>query len=153
MAGNLTARKVETAKPGKYSDGGNLYLIVAPTGTRKWVLRFTWRGKAKEMGLGSAALVSLAEARERAISACRKVANGINPIEDRKRAAGIPTFGAMVDIVHEALSAGFRNEKHKTQWKSTDVAPRFYPFLSSFPAVVLPCWAGEAAGACAEPLA
>jgi len=34
-----------------------------------------------------------------------------------------------------------------------DVAPKFYPVLSSFPAVALPCWAGEAAGACAEPLA
>ena len=54
MAGKLTARKVETAKPGKYSDGGNLYLIVSETGARKWVLRFTWRGRAKEMGLGSA---------------------------------------------------------------------------------------------------
>jgi hypothetical protein len=31
MAGGLTARKVETAKPGKYSDGGNLYLIVSET--------------------------------------------------------------------------------------------------------------------------
>ena len=54
MASRLTARKVETAKPGKYSDGGNLYLIVSETGSRKWVLRFTWRGGAKEMGLGSA---------------------------------------------------------------------------------------------------
>jgi len=53
MAGRLTARKVATAKPGKYSDGGNLYLIVSPTGSRKWVLRFTWRGRAKEMGLGT----------------------------------------------------------------------------------------------------
>lgn len=119
MAGNLTARKVETAKPGKYSDGGNLYLIVAPTGTRKWVLRFTWRGKAKEMGLGSAAVVSLADARDRATAARRKVAQGINPIEDRKRDGGIPTFGEMADTVRETLSAGFRNEKHKAQWKST----------------------------------
>jgi hypothetical protein len=58
------ARKVETAKPGKYSDGGNLYLIVSETGARKWVLRFTWRGRAKEMGLGSAGSVPLADARE-----------------------------------------------------------------------------------------
>jgi Arm DNA-binding domain len=72
MAGGLTARKVETAKPGKYSDGGNLYLIVAPNGSRKWVLRFTWRGRAKEMGLGSATAVSLADARERAASARRR---------------------------------------------------------------------------------
>jgi len=65
MASKLTARKVETAKPGKYSDGGNLYLIVSETGARKWVLRFTWRGRAKEMGLGSATSVLLADARER----------------------------------------------------------------------------------------
>jgi Arm DNA-binding domain len=119
MGGNLTARKIETAKPGKYSDGGNLYLIVSPTGSRKWVLRFTWRGRAKEMGLGSAARVPLADAREKAASACRKIAHGLNPIEERKRDHGIPTFGEMADTVREALAAGFRNEKHKAQWKMT----------------------------------
>lgn len=119
MAGKLTTRKVETAKPGKYSDGGNLYLIVSETGSRKWVLRFTWRGRAKEMGLGSAASVPLADARERATDARRKVARGLNPIEERKRDGGIPSFGDMADEVRESLSAGFRNEKHKAQWKST----------------------------------
>jgi hypothetical protein len=93
MAGKLTARKVQTAKPGKYSDGGNLYLIVSSTGSRKWVLRFTWRGKAK----GSADSVALADARENAASARRKLAQGVNPIDDRKRDAGIPTFGEMAD--------------------------------------------------------
>src|SRR6478735_7586782 len=119
MASKLTARKVETAKPGKYSDGGNLYLIVSETGSRKWVLRFTWRGRAKEMGPGSAASVPLADAREKAASARRKIAQGVNPIEARKRDGGIPTFGELADDVRETLSAGFRNEKHKAQWKST----------------------------------
>jgi integrase len=119
VVGKLTARKVETAKQGKYSDGGNLYLIVSDTGSRKWVLRFTWRGKAKEMGLGSAASVPLADARERAASARRSIAQGLNPIDERKRTVGIPTFGEVADEVREALSAGFRNEKHKAQWKST----------------------------------
>ena len=119
MASKLTTRKVETAKPGKYSDGGNLYLIVSKTGARKWVLRFTWRGRAKEMGLGSAAGVPLADAREKAASARRSIAQGLNPIEERKRDDGIPTFGEMADDVRETLSAGFRNEKHKAQWKST----------------------------------
>ena len=119
MAGKLSARKVETAKPGKYADGGNLYLIVSPTGSRKWVLRFTWRGRAKEMGLGSARSVTLADAREKAAAARRKIAQGLNPIEDRKRDSGIPTFGDMAESVHESLSAGFRNEKHKAQWKNT----------------------------------
>jgi integrase len=119
MASKLTARKVETAKPGKYSDGGNLYLIVSRTGSRKWVLRFTWRGRAKEMGLGSAASVPLTDARERAARARRKIAQGVNPIDERKRDGGIPTFGEMADDVWEILSAGFRSEKHKAQWKST----------------------------------
>jgi hypothetical protein len=119
MAGHLTARKVETAKPGKYGDGANLYLVVSKTGAKKWVLRFTWRGQPKEMGLGSAATVSLADAREKAASARRKIAQGLNPIDERKRDGDIPTFGEMADDVREALSAGFRNEKHKAQWKST----------------------------------
>src|SRR6516162_5742660 len=103
MIGRLTARKIETTKPGKYSDGGNLYLIVSPTGSRKWVLRFTWRGKAREMGLGTPATVPLAEAREKAANARRMVARGLDPILERKRTGGVPTFGEMVDQVHEAL--------------------------------------------------
>jgi hypothetical protein len=75
MTGRVTARRVETAKAGKYSDGHNLYLIVSPTGTRKWMLRFTWRGKAREMGLGTPASVSLADAREKAAQARRMIAS------------------------------------------------------------------------------
>ncbi len=77
MAGRLTARKVETAKPGKYSDGGNLYLVVAPRGTRKWVFRFTWRGRPKEMGLGSANAVALSDVREKAADARRRSGNAL----------------------------------------------------------------------------
>lgn len=119
MSGRLTARKVATAKPGKHSDGGNLYLIVSETGSRKWVLRFTWRGAAKEMGLGSANDVPLADARERAADARRTLSKGLNPIDERKRDSGIPSFGEMADIVCETLSAGFRNDKHKAQWRMT----------------------------------
>jgi integrase len=119
MAGKLNARKVQTAERGKYSDGGGLYLIVSPGGSRKWVLRFTWRGRPKEMGLGSAASVPLADAREKATSARRKIAQGLNPIEERKHDNGIPSFGEMADAVREALATGFRNEKHKAQWKMT----------------------------------
>lgn len=119
MSGHLTARKVATAKAGKHSDGGNLYLIVSDTGSKKWVLRFTWRGTAKEMGLGSANDVPLADARDRAADARRLLAKGANPIDERKRDTGIPTFGALADDVCEALSAGFRNGKHKAQWRMT----------------------------------
>ena len=138
MAGKLTARKVETAKPGKYADGGNLYLVVskarrkkdgadetaatADVSTRplrKWVLRFTLGGKAREMGMGSATTVSLAQARDLASQAMNRVARGLNPILERKRHADVPTFGEMADEVTKSLAAGFRNDKHKAQWVST----------------------------------
>jgi integrase len=119
MPGQLTARKVETAKSGKYGDGANLYLIVSKTGARKWVLRFTWLGNPREMGLGSTSGVTLADAREKAATARRQIAQGINPIDERKQKDGKPTFGEVADEVRLSLSAGFRNEKHKAQWKST----------------------------------
>jgi hypothetical protein len=119
MAGRLTARKVETAKAGKYSDGGGLYLLVSDGGSRKWVLRFMKHGRAREMGLGSAREVTLAEAREAAANARKLIREGKDPISERKRSGGVPTFGAMADQVHESLSAGFRNERHKAQWKSS----------------------------------
>jgi hypothetical protein len=47
----LTARKVETAKPGRYGDGQGLWLAVAETGACKWVFRFTWQRKVTETGV------------------------------------------------------------------------------------------------------
>ena len=117
--GRLTAKKVATATKGKYSDGGGLYLLVADTGSRKWVLRFMKHGRAREMGLGVPATVSLSDAREKAAHARRMIAQGLDPIAERKRTGGVPTFGELADQVRESLSAGFRNAKHKDQWKAS----------------------------------
>jgi integrase len=117
--GKLTARKVETAKPGKYGDGSGLQLAVAPTGAKKWVLRFLWQGKAREMGLGSFPEVSLAEAREKALAGRRFARGGVDPIAERRKDRGIPTFGELADEIADQLAEGFRNEKHKAQWRMT----------------------------------
>jgi integrase len=111
--GKLTARKVETAKPGNYGDGG------APTGAKKWVLRFLWQGRAREMGLGSYPEVGLAEARERAMAGRRLARSGVDPIAERKQERRVPTFGELADEVVIQQSKGFRNEKHKAQWAMT----------------------------------
>ncbi|PPR24432.1 MAG: hypothetical protein CFH40_00851, partial [Alphaproteobacteria bacterium MarineAlpha10_Bin3] len=50
--------------PGRHGDGGGLYLVVSDAGSRKWVLRFQVNGKRRDIGLGSATSVSLADARE-----------------------------------------------------------------------------------------
>ena len=115
----LTARKVETAKPGKYGDGEGLQLAVSASGARKWVLRFQWHGKAREMGLGAFPLVSLEQARDAAREARKLAKAGVDPIADSKREKAVPTFGELADDVAADLSAGFRNDKHRAQWKMT----------------------------------
>jgi integrase len=117
--GRLTARKVETAKPGAYLDGQGLRLIVGASGSRKWVFRFMRRGRSQEMGLGGAG-VSLATARERVADARRMLAAGQNPIEGARLArAGRPTFGQIADDFLAAKKAEWRNAKHCAQWKMT----------------------------------
>jgi integrase len=119
IVGKLTTRKVETSKPGKYGDGGGLQLAVSPSGARKWVLRYMRQGVPREMGLGSYPEVSLAVAREKALEGRRLARIGVDPIAERKKDRGIPTFGELADEVAKAQAAGFRNEKHKAQWRMT----------------------------------
>jgi integrase len=108
---------------GRYGDGAGLYLVVSPSGARKWVYRFTFGGKVTETGLGSADTVSLAEARDKARDARKMVEAGENPIEARRRAAsaeaGIPTFGAVADALIAAKESEWRNEKHRAQWRTS----------------------------------
>jgi integrase len=122
-ASKLTARKVETAKPGRHGDGAGLWLIVAESGARRWAYRFTIAGKVSEAGLGSYPTVSLAEARDRAAEA-RKVAKaGKSPVAARREAERLestrPTFGAVADALIAAKSPEWRNETHRKQWIQT----------------------------------
>jgi integrase len=115
----LTARKVETANPGKHGDGGGLQLVVSATGARKWVFRFMQAGRAREMGLGAYPAVSLALARDKALEAQKLAKARKDPIAEGRRTSGVPTFGELADEVVAEQSKGFRNEKHKAQWAMT----------------------------------
>ena len=121
----LNARTVDAlTEPGRHSDGGGLYLSITPTGARRWVFLYRWRGKPTEMGLGSAVKgnVSLARARELATEARSLLANGMSPLAEKK--AKIPvtaavTFGEAADTYIEAMSPQWRNAKHRAQWTMT----------------------------------
>jgi integrase len=119
----LSAIKVKTAKEGRYGDGAGLYLIVSESGSRNWVYRFTFKGKVREMGLGSGLVVTLAQARDKAAEARALVANGRNPIEVRREfgraIASKPTFGQIADEMLAARSSQWRNAKHAAQWRMT----------------------------------
>lgn len=120
----LSARGLAAAtKPGRYGDGGGLYLVVSSDGSRKWVFRFAWNGKQRDMGLGAVRDVSLAEARVAANAARAHVRAGRDPIAERDcarhAASGVPTFGEMADQLIEGIEHGFRSEKHRAQWRMT----------------------------------
>ena len=113
------AAKSDRLKAGRHSDGGGLYLNVSRVGTKSWLFMWTPSGgKRKEMGLGAYPVVSLAKARAKA-SDCRiAVADGRDPLDDKRREAE-PTFGECADLYIDSIKSEWRNVKHAAQWKTT----------------------------------
>ncbi len=126
--GKLTALKVtRLVEPGMYADGAGLYLQVTGGGAKSWLYRFSLHGRAREMGLGSLAAVSLLDARTAAGECRRLCQEGVDPIEARKAqyararldAAKALTFSQAATQYIEANSPAWRNAKHAAQWEST----------------------------------
>lgn len=114
----LSARAVQTlTKQGYHADGGGLYLLVKPTGSKSWVLRFRRDGRLREMGLGSTQVVSLQEARAAALEHRKHLAGGQDPIDARRaaRSAG-STFGQAAEAYIDAHRAGWKNNAQADQW-------------------------------------
>ncbi|NLH79691.1 MAG: tyrosine-type recombinase/integrase [Phyllobacteriaceae bacterium] len=119
----LTAREVAAIKTdGRHSIGDGLYLEVVGN-ARRWFTRYTIQGRRREMQLGSAAEISLKEARELVADARKTVKAGVDPIERKKvveiEEAKTPSFGVFADELIGTIESGFRNEKHIYQWKQT----------------------------------
>jgi integrase len=132
----LTATKVKrTKRPGKYPDGGNLYLQVAANTrvdgtvsiTKSWAFRYRRFGKDTWLGLGPYPDVGLAEARDLAAEERRKKRAGIDPLNDKiarqvaTRAASddVPTFADCATRYIDANAPGWSNPKHVSQWRNT----------------------------------
>lgn len=153
----LTPLSVKNAKPGiskngkeiskRYADGGGLYLQVKPSGARSWIFRATVAGKVRYIGLGSAAgpnAISLAEARELARDKAREAADGTVPVSDRRkrardakaaeqeaRIAGT-SFRDMAGSFIKLQETGWKNDKHRAQWRST-LETYAYPHFGDLP--------------------
>ena len=160
ITGKLTALKVAREKrPGLYGDGGGLYLQVSGSGAKSWVFRF-WvaerdattgkvardpasnklKGRSREMGLGSFATISLAEARDRALE-CRKLREkDIDPIEAREAArreaalqrAKSLKFKDAAEAYMAAHRIAWKNDKHAAQWPTT-LKTYAYPVIGELP--------------------
>ena len=114
----LSAAFVRSAPPGRHADGNGLFLFVQPSGTRSWIQRLVVRGRRRELGLGSLALVSLAEAREKALANRKLAREGGDPLAEKRRTQGIPTFAEAAARVLEQKRAGWRNSRHPREWMS-----------------------------------
>lgn len=127
--GRLSATAVKAAKlSGRYGDGDGLYLLIGPTGARSWVCRVQKNGKRRDIGLGSAKKVTLAQAREKAATVRSQVEAGIDPIFERRKELGIPTFRQAAALVFAENKKSWRNAKHRAQWLSTLTAYAFPHF-------------------------
>jgi Arm DNA-binding domain len=116
----LSARTVAgLGKPGRYGDGGNLYLLVDRNGSKRWTFLYRFDGRSCEMDLGRLPSVPLAEARRLAGECRTKLTKGINPVESRQTELFIPSFGQCADEFVAGMSGRWRNEKHKAQWRMT----------------------------------
>jgi len=160
-AAGLNALKVKTVKtPGMYADGDGLYLQVAPTGAKTWIYRFQLRGRRRDMGLGSAKIYPLAEARQKAAEARRLVADRLDPIEQRVAQAAVAAALAAKAMTFEecarryiaAHRAGWRSPKSLAAWEGT-LAAYVHPVIGSLPVqaidtglvtkILEPLWSGK----------
>lgn len=125
ISGKLTKALVKAHGPGRHADGNGLYLMVDPSGARRWVVRVTVKGQKNragkplrtDFGLGGADLVTLPEARARALEYRRLARAGPHP--KLHGAKDIPTFEEIALQVHNERLPTWKNQKHAQQWINT----------------------------------
>jgi integrase len=85
MLTDTACRKLKhQIKPYKRSDGGGLYLLVTPTGSKLWNMSYRFGGKQKKLAFGVYPLITLLAARDRRDAAKKLLANNIDPSEQKK---------------------------------------------------------------------
>jgi integrase len=114
-------------RPGRHGLGQGLFFRTLGDDKAYWVYRYRANGKEREMSLGPYPELTLLEARAKhAELRKRVVADKGDPLgekrgakDGRTTARAVPTFGEVADDYIAAHEAGWRNAKHRDQWKMT----------------------------------
>jgi integrase len=118
--GKLTAVAVKAAlaSPGTYQDGEGLFLKVDKRGGASWLLRIQRDGKRQDIGLGSAKLLTLAEARNKAFGLRKavKLDNRDVLTEKKDEAAAKISFREAACQYHSENKAGWKSDVYSRQW-------------------------------------
>ena len=151
--GKLTAAFVRSvAKAGRYGDGDTLFLRVTPSGSRSWIQRLTIEGRRHDVGLGPFPVVSLDKARRRAFENRVAIADGRNPLAEKRRVK-VPTFREAAERTVEATRARWRaGGKTEKIWKQV-LSQRALPAFGDRPVdtitredvlrIVSPIWSSK----------
>ena len=116
---------------GRYADGNGLYLVVDPSGSKRWVLRTVVRGRRRDIGLGGLRVASLSDARQQAAELRQSARSGGYPLEARRQArVKVPSFSEAAKSVHRDRAGSWKNQKHAAQWLST-LEQYVFPALGS----------------------
>lgn len=126
----LNEMKARNLGPGKHFDGQGLMLVKSRKNAGKWMLRLVVEGKRREMGLGRWPDVSIAEARESASQARKKVRSGTDPVAERQKSKRKVTRMSVANAVQgcfEARQAELKGDGKAGRWLSplkTHVLPK-----------------------------
>ena len=93
----------------------------SPPAPEAGIQRLVIGGPRRELGLGAAALVSLAEAREQALTNRKLARSAGDPLADKRRVQGVPTFADAARRVLEQKRGGWRGRWHAQNcWRSLE---------------------------------
>lgn len=121
----------------KKFDGGGMFLLIKSDGSKYWRLKYNYAGKEKLIALGVYPEVSLKDARKKRDEYKKKLAEGIDPVQDKKQAK---------HELKENVANTFENialEWHKHKWKDSvkkdaklelsRLKRHIFPYLGSIP--------------------
>jgi integrase len=130
--------------PGRYPDGGGLYLDVTSPTAASWVYRYQLKGKVGNLGLGSYPAISLARAREKAMEARTLKAEGMDPLQHRRASRAAMeaeeakriSFQEAADKYIKAKEPGWRNGASGDQWRAS-LRDHVHPSIGRLPVAAI----------------
>ena len=121
---NLTELTIKQAKPGikqyKLFDGGGMFLLVHPNGSKYWRMKFSFESKSKLASFGVWPDVSLKDAREIRYEAKKKIKDGINPVDEKRK--------ERQDLLDRAIKDKLKTKKETITFRK--VAQEWYKRIS-----------------------
>jgi integrase len=144
IIGRLTELQVRRLGPGKYCDGGGLWLRVEDKHRRWWFFRYSKDGRQRARGVGPTHTVSLADAREQARACRQMLLRGEDPIAAgkarrtaiAKETANAKTFTECANVYWESHRAGWSSKRHAHEWKRS-LETYVLPMLGDLPVAAI----------------